>query len=93
MIVGDIFVMLSEVFNSFTHKTVPDTTRTSEAILSLAVESREKVDLMMESVFKAGGKESREKQDYGWMYQRGFPDPDGHLWEVFYMDMSAFPQP
>lgn len=96
MIVADnIFVMLltEEHFNSFTRKAIPDTTQSSEAILSLSVDSREKVDLMLDSVFKAGGKESREKQDYGWMYGRGFQDPDGHLWEVFHMDLSAIPQP
>jgi predicted lactoylglutathione lyase len=96
MIVAEnIFVMLltEDKFNSFTQKTIPDPAHSSEAILSLSVDSREKVDLMMDSVFKAGGKELREKQDYGWMYGRGFQDPDGHLWEVFYMDLNAIPQP
>lgn len=95
IIAENIFVMLltEDHFNSFTHKTVPDTSQSSEAILSLSVDSRAKVDQMMESVFKAGGTEVREAQDYGWMYGRGFQDPDGHLWEVFHMDMSAIPQP
>lgn len=94
MIVGeDIYVMMlvEEYFKSFTHKTIPDTTKSSEAILALSVDSREQVDLMMDSVIKAGGKVSREVQDHGWMYGRDFQDLDGHLWEVFFMDMSAMP--
>ena len=95
MIVGeDIYVMLlvEEYFKSFTHKTIPDTTKSSEAILALSVDSREQVDQMMDSAIKAGGKESREKQDYSWMYGRGFQDLDGHLWEVFFIDVNAMPQ-
>jgi hypothetical protein len=55
----------------------------------LSVESREKVDQMINKVMEAGGRESRAPQDYGWMYGRGFEDIDGHLWEIIYMDESA----
>lgn len=95
MIIGEnIFAMLlvEDYFKTFTPKTIADTTRSTEAILALSVDSRAKVDLMMDSVLKAGGKESREKQDEGWMYGRAFQDPDGHLWEVFFMDISAMPK-
>jgi hypothetical protein len=27
--------------------------------------------------------------DHGFMYGWSFQDPDGHLWEVFWMDPSA----
>ncbi|TEB40396.1 glyoxalase/bleomycin resistance/extradiol dioxygenase family protein, partial [Flavobacterium circumlabens] len=30
--------------------------------------------------------------DYGWMYQRTFFDPDGHHWEVFFMEESQIPE-
>jgi predicted lactoylglutathione lyase len=36
-------------------------------------------------VIEAGGGESRELQDYGWVYGRGFQDINGHPWEIFYM--------
>ena len=29
------------------------------------------------------------KQDYGFMYGRSFEDPDGHIWEVMWMDVAA----
>src|SRR6266540_3901431 len=91
MIVGeDIFVMLLvEKFKTFTRKEICNTTKDTEVIVALSTESREKVDQIINKVIEAGGKESREPQDYGWMYGRGFQDIDGHLWEIIYMDQSA----
>jgi len=48
---------------------------------------------MVRKALASGGAPSADKQDHGWMYGHGFQDPDGHLWEVAYMDMSALPQP
>ena len=92
MIIGeDIFIMLlvEKFFKSFTKKDVCDTSKNTEAIVALSVESREKVDQMIEKAIGAGGSEPREKQDQGWMYGRSFEDTDGHLWEVFFMEESA----
>jgi uncharacterized protein len=87
----DIFIMLlvEKFFKSFTKKDVCDTSKNTEAIVALSVESREKVDQMIEKAKEAGGSEPREKQDHGWMYGRSFEDIDGHLWEVFFMEESA----
>ena len=92
MIVGkDVFVMLlvEKFFKTFTKKEISDTTKNTEAIVALSAQSREEVDQMMEKVVGAGGKESRDPQDHGWMYGRSFEDIDGHLWEIFYMDETA----
>ena len=92
MIVGkDIFVMLlvEKFFKTFTKKEICDTAKDTEVILALSAESREKVDRMISKAIEAGGRESREPQDYGWMYGRGFQDTDGHLWEILYMDESG----
>jgi len=92
MIIGeDMFIMLlvEKFFKSFTKKDVCDTSKNTEAIVALSVESREKVDQMIEKAIEAGGSEPREKQDHGWMYGRSFEDIDGHLWEVFFMEESA----
>lgn len=91
MVVGeDIFIMLlvEKFFKSFTKKEVCDTSKNTGAIVALSVESREKVDQMMDKAIEAGGGEPREKQDHGWMYGRSFEDVDGHLWEVFFMEES-----
>ena len=92
MIVGnDIFVMLlvEKFFKTFTKKEISDVSKNTEVIVAVSTQSREEVDQMMEKVVGAGGKESRDPQDHGWMYGRSFEDIDGHLWEIFYMDESA----
>jgi predicted lactoylglutathione lyase len=92
MIVGEeIFVMLlvENFFKTFTKKQISDTSKNTEVIVALSVEGREKVDQMINKAIEAGGKESREPQDHGWMYGRSFEDIDGHLWEIIYMDESA----
>jgi uncharacterized protein len=92
MIVGDdIFVMLlvEKFFKTFTKKEICDATKDTEVIVALSAESREKVDEMINRVIVAGGRESREPQDHGWMYGRSFQDLDGHLWEIIHMDESV----
>jgi predicted lactoylglutathione lyase len=92
MIVGeDIFVMLlvEKFFKTFTKKEICDTSKDTEVIVALSVESREKVDQMINKAVESGGKESREPQDHGWMYGRSFEDINKHLWEIIYMDESA----
>jgi predicted lactoylglutathione lyase len=92
MIVGeDIFIMLlvEKFFKTFTKKEICDATKDAEVITALSAESREKVDQTIEKAIGAGGMETREAQDHGWMYGRSFQDIDGHLWEVVYMDESA----
>ena len=92
MIVGeDIFVMLlvEKFFKTFTKKEICDTSNDTEVIVALSVESREKVDQMINKALESGGKESREPQDHGWMYGRSFEDINKHLWEIIYMDESA----
>ena len=92
MIVGeDIFVMLlvEKFFKTFTKKEICDTSKDTEVIVALSVESREKVDQMINKALESGGKQSREPQDHGWMYGRSFEDINKHLWEIIYMDESA----
>lgn len=95
MIIGDnIFAMLlvEKFFKSFIKKEICDSRQSTEAIIALSFESREKVDEMLKLALAAGGKEPREPQDEGWMYGRGFEDIDGHSWDIFCMDESAMPQ-
>ncbi|MEE1753395.1 VOC family protein [Streptomyces sp. SP18CS02] len=86
-----IFVMLltEPRFKDFTKKDIADAKSTTEAILGLSAESREKVDELVEAALAAGGAPANETQDYGTMYGRSFEDPDHHLWEVMWMDPSV----
>lgn len=89
----NIFVMLlvEEFYLTFTKKQLCNPTTNSEVLISISLDSREQVDEMLEKAVKTGGKDYIPAKDYGWMYQRTFLDPDGHHWEVFYMDESQIP--
>lgn len=89
----EIYVMLltHPKFQSFIKKEIADTRKTAGVINSLSAESTDEVNGLLEKALNAGAVEPSEAKDYGFMLQRGFEDPDGHLWELFYMDMSKFP--
>lgn len=89
-----IYVMLlvEPFFQGFTRKTICNARTHTEAILCLSAESRAGVDALAEKALAAGGSETLEAKDYGFMYQRSFQDPDGHQWEVVHMDDAAMPK-
>ncbi len=93
VISDDIYAMLltEPFFRNFTDKDLADTGTTTEAILALEVESRERVDELAQLALDAGGSPAGEPMDQDGMYERSFQDPDGHLWEVFYMDPALVP--
>ncbi|MEW2497091.1 VOC family protein [Streptomyces nodosus] len=76
-------------YADFTAKQIADATRTSEVLLCLSAESREKVDELVDRALAAGGTSDRQPTDYGQMYGRSFDDLDGHTWEVMWMDPAA----
>jgi predicted lactoylglutathione lyase len=90
----NIFVMIMnhDKFKSFATKPIADTKKSLAALFSLSVESLDKVNKFVENGLSAGGTEPAPLRDYGFMQQRTIEDPDGYTWEVFYMDMSKFPQ-
>lgn len=91
MVVSDtIFVMLlvEKYFATFTPNEVCDATKQTEAIICLSSESRAKLDEMVRTAVEAGAKTPNEAKDHGFMYQHGFQDLDGHLWELVYMEQG-----
>ena len=95
MVIGDnIFVMLlvEKFFQTFTSKPISDATKNTEVLLALSCDSRAQVDEMVRKAVEAGGSTPKPPQDHGFMYQHGYQDLDGHLWEVMHMDMSAMPK-
>lgn len=86
-----IYVMLltHEKFAQFTDRRIVDAHRETELLIALNVESRAEVDALLEKALAAGAREPRPAMDHGFMIQRSFADPDGHVWEIFYMDMAA----
>ncbi|HEY0660110.1 MAG TPA: VOC family protein [Lysobacter sp.] len=92
MILGDsCFVMLlvEPFFQGFTPKAIADARKTTEAIIAVPLDSRAAVDALADKALAAGATVSSKPMDHGFMYQRGYQDLDGHLWEVFHMDPNA----
>lgn len=85
------FMLLThEYFATFTSKRIPDAHQTCEVLLCLSRDSREDVDAITKAAAAAGGKaDVRAPIDMGFMYNRAFQDPDGHVFEPVWMDMAA----
>ena len=91
---GSIHVMLltHEKWATFTSKTIPDAHTTAQVLLCVSADSRDEVDGQVDKAVKAGGKaDPTPTQDFGFMYGRSYEDPDGHIWEVMWMDPTAIP--
>ena len=84
-----VMLLTHEKFAQFTPKKIADARETSEVLICISADSREAVDDITDKALAAGGREPREKQDYGFMYGRSFEDLDGHIWEPMWMDMEA----
>lgn len=93
VIADDIYAMLlsEPYFQGFTKKPVADATQGTEVLLALSCESVAEVDAFVAKAIAAGGRAPVERKDHGFMVQHGFEDPDGHQWEVFWMDPNAAP--
>ena len=93
MIINDgssyVMLLVESFFKNFTSKPICDAHTSTEVLVCLSSESREKVDEMVKQAVAAGATTPRKPQDHGFMYQHGFQDLDGHLWEIMYMDPAA----
>ncbi|MCX4742752.1 VOC family protein [Streptomyces antibioticus] len=76
-------------YTTFTKKEIADATKTSETLIALSAESRDKVDELVDRALALGATPSGETQDMGFMYGRAFDDLDGHTWEIIWMDPTA----
>ena len=97
MVLSDVIhVMLltHDFYRSFTSKPIADAHQSSQVLLCLSADSREGVDGLVEKAGGSGGRaDPGPKQDMGgMMYGRSFEDPDGHHWEVMWMDSKAAEQ-
>ncbi|MDO3627175.1 VOC family protein [Mucilaginibacter sp. BT774] len=88
-----IYVMLlvESYFKTFTKKEVGNAHLATEVLLALDAASREEVQQTITKATELGGSIYSEPQDHGWMYQHSFADPDGHQWEIVYMDATNMP--
>jgi len=96
MVLSDtIFVMLltHEKFRGFAPHPVADARQHTGMLIALSADSREEVDNLVRKAGAAGGTaDVMPTQDHGFMFQRTFADPDGHVWEIFWMDPDVVQQ-
>ena len=88
-----VMLIREAMFAGFSKNNLTDTGQSSEVLISYDAESREEVDTIAKKVVTAGGTMFGEPgESQGWMYGCGFSDPDGHRWNVLYMDFSKVPK-
>ncbi len=88
-----VMLLTHESFARFTSRPIADAHATIQTLLCLSTDSREQVDSIVEAAATAGGDaDPNPPQDYGFMYNRSVQDPDGHIWEIMWMDPAAAEQ-
>jgi uncharacterized protein len=89
-----VMLLTAPFYSTFTSKPIADAHETSQVLLCLSAESIEDVDTTVDKAGAAGGvADPSPKQDMGGlMYGRSFEDPDGHHWEIMWMDAKAAEQ-
>lgn len=87
-----IYVMLltHEKYAHFTSRPISDAHKTSAALIALSADSKDEVNAVISLAAAAGGRaDPNPAQDMGFMFGRSIEDPDGHVWECFWMDPKA----
>lgn len=85
----NVMLLTHAKWRGFTRRPIPAAT-SSEVMLAISCESREAVDRMNDAAAAHGGQaDVNPKQDLGFLYNRNLADPDGHVWEAVWVDMSA----
>lgn len=87
-----VMLLVEPFFQTFTPKPLCDARSHTETLVCLAVDSRAEVDQMVARAVTAGGRTVMAVRDFGFMYQHGFEDLDGHLWELVYLDPNGAPE-
>ena len=96
MVISDVIhVMLltHDKWRTFTDRAIPDANKSAQVLLCVSEDSREAVDAAVKAATSGGGlADPTPTQDFGVMYGRSYADPDGHIWEVMWMDPAAAAQ-
>ena len=84
-----VMLLTRDRFADFVPGQVGDPAQATSVLHALSAASREEVDELVSRALAHGGKPWMPAQDHGFMYGSSFADPDGHVWEVVWMDPSA----
>ncbi|MDG4651427.1 VOC family protein [Chryseobacterium arthrosphaerae] len=85
-----IMFLAEEYFRSFIDRPVAPA-NTVQVLVSIGLNSREEVDRVVNTALENGAYQHEEPEDFGWMYQNSFWDPDGHGWNITFADLSQMP--
>ena len=90
---GEIYAMLlrEPFFQTFTTRPLADGS-TTQVLMAIDVGSRERVLEIMALALDNGATHYLQAEDHGWMYYDRFTDPDGHQWEISFVDETAAPK-
>ncbi len=84
-----VMLLTHDKWRTFTDRPIPPSS-SSEVMLALSFDSRDAVDAVNAAAAENGGTaDINPVQDLGFMYNRNLADPDGHVWEMMWMDMAA----
>lgn len=89
---GSIYIMflVEDYFRTFIDRPVAPA-NTTQVLVSIGLSRREEVDRVVNTALENGAYQHEEPEDYGWMYQNSFWDPDGHGWNITFADLSQMP--
>lgn len=86
-----VMILTHEKWQTFTTRPIPDS-GSSEVSLALTCDDKDEVNRLVEAGAASGGTaDINPPEDHGFMFQRTIADPDGHIWEPFWMDPAAMP--
>ncbi|MBR7799246.1 VOC family protein [Undibacterium fentianense] len=85
-----VMLLTHAKYSTFTTRPIANTHATSASLLALTFDSRDEVNATLDLAVAAGGlADPNPQQDLGFMFSRSVQDPDGHVWEIFWMDPTA----
>lgn len=88
-----VMLLTRERFSDFIDKRIVDARNEVQGLFALSLGSRDEVDALVAAGVAAGGRaDPGPVQDHGFMYGRSCEDPDGHVFELFWMDPAAMEQ-
>lgn len=85
-----VMLLTHEKYRQFTSMPIADAQTTSAALFALSFDSKDEVNVILDRAVASGGRaDPNALQDHGFMFSRSVQDPDGHVWEIFWMDAAA----
>ena len=85
-----VMLLTHEKYRQFTSMPIADAQTTSAALFALSFDSKDEVNVILDRAAASGGRaDPNPLQDHGFMFSRSVQDPDGHVWEIFWMDAAA----